>query len=161
MGITAIKIRAWALASSGLKHKEIGRVLNRTEMTVGTYVRDVNVELCSDINYSKAQLDVKKMITPAMRNLQKYLTGKLGGNKERYDATMRILESADLIKKYHRGGAMAETVNQQITALNCDIVVNPEKDEEFARGAPEQIRRIIRAIEQSPPGQKIEGFGPP
>ena len=149
-----IHVKAWSLHEDGLTQKEIGSILGKSERSIRDYIRHVQKSIYSDASFASARLNILKLISKAARNLNKYIDGSLGTSKEQYDATMRILENAGLLKKGHDKNGDVNIGN--LTAIQGDIKFENRLDVDFAEGAPEQFRRIVDAVKRLQADQVVE-----
>jgi len=150
---------AWFMFIQGIDQKEIAKHFKVSDRSIRTWLRNVEEMIGSSADWAKAAMIGRGYLSLAMKVFEKYLTGKgekLGGDLEaatKIFQIFKILETA-----IGKGAAGATNIgNQIITAINADIVINPEEDEEFARAVPEQLRRIVGVIERLAPRPMVEG----
>lgn len=155
---------AWLMFNQGEDQEVIAKHFKVTDRTVRNWLKNVEQMISVSAEWAKAAMIAKGFMSRSISIVDKYLDGKgekVGGDLEavwKLWAVFGILKPASVLG----AGNQTNIADKQIvTALNCDIVINPGKDEEFASGAGEQLMRIVRAIEQSASGQVDAGSAEP
>ena len=148
---------AWVMFNQGEAQPTIAEYFKVDVRTIRRWVRNVEQAMASTPEWTKAVMVAKGFLSKSINIITKYLDGKgerVGGDLEAAFKIMRIfkvLEPASL-----RGAGPVNIGKQIVTAINADIVVNPQEDEEFADAVPEQLIRIVGALERLSPNKMVE-----
>ncbi len=139
--LTESKLLAYDLSEKGIPQTEIGKVIGKSDRTVRNYIHDVKSYLYNSKEWSMALEDLKKTIPDAVKVIRKYLKGKGAKPGGDLETAKWVLEGIGLVCTTKNTEVSIE--NNSVTALNCDIKVDPQPDPEFAREAVNQIERML------------------
>ena len=169
--VTAIQIAAYTYANMDMPHKEIAKLLNRSDKTILNYLNRVKDFLHSQAGSMMALFKIDTTLIEKSTEAVEYIlddrTPELA--ELRWKIIKRIFVNSGVLKPEkvitENGGVPAPSVlidqRKIVSAYNVDIKVNPKPNEDFANGAPGQLERIIRAVKQLGPGQGDDISGEP
>lgn len=135
------KEAVYAMSVSGISDEKLAEKHQVTERTIRNWKNDVEATIYSSPEWSKALIEIKKMLPKSVKVVNNYLDGdgeQTGGDLR---AAFKILERFDILKESNNLTTKLEQHNT--FTFNSDIKVESVDDEVFAKTAINELRKVI------------------